>query len=53
MKKDVLVEEIREVRIKISKRYGHDTRALLDHYREMEKKYEKRMLGKQSKSRTS
>ena len=44
MKKDAAIEEIRAVRHKISKRFGHDTRALLDHYREMEKNYKQRMI---------
>jgi hypothetical protein len=44
MKKDPAIEEIRAVRHKISKRFGHNTKALLDHYREMEKEYPDRML---------
>lgn len=43
-KKDVALEEIRAVRHKISKQFGHDTRALLDHYRELEEKYRDRLL---------
>ena len=30
---------IREVRHKISAEFGHDTKKLLEHYRELEKKY--------------
>ena len=44
MKKDPLIEEIRAVRHRISARFGHGTRALLDHYREMEKRYADRVL---------
>jgi len=46
MKNDPLVDEIRSVRHRISERFGHDTRTLLDHYREMEKQYADRMLRK-------
>ena len=44
MKKDIAIEEIREVRHRISKRFGHDTAALVDHYRELEKRHPERML---------
>jgi len=44
LKKDPLIDEIRAVRHRISARFGHDTKALLDHYREMEKQYSDRML---------
>ena len=44
MKRDIVIDEIRAVRHRISERFGHDTKALLDHYRELEKKYEDRML---------
>ena len=39
MKKDQAIEEIRSIRHKISEQFGHDTKALLDHYKELEKKY--------------
>ncbi len=42
--KDPLIDEIRAVRHEISAEFGHDTRALLQHYREMEKRYADRML---------
>ena len=35
---------IREVRHRISAEFGHDTKKLLEHYRELEKKYEDRMV---------
>ena len=44
MKKDAAIEEIRRVRHRISKRFGHDTKALLKHYRELEKRFADRML---------
>ncbi len=44
MSKDPLIDEIRAVRHRISERFGHDTKALCDHYREMEKKDPDRML---------
>ena len=44
MRKDPLIDEIRAVRHKISAEYGHDTRRLIHHYKELEKKYADRML---------
>ena len=35
---------IREVRHKISAEFGHDTKRLLEHYRELEKKYSDRIV---------
>lgn len=46
MAKDQAIEEIRAVRRAISAEHGHDTRALLDHYRQMEKRYPDRLVGK-------
>ncbi len=46
MKSDEAIAEIREVRQRISEEHGHDTKALLDHYRELEKKYKDRLLSK-------
>lgn len=46
MAKDPAVEEVRKVRRDISAEFGHDTRALLDHYREVEKRYADRLLRK-------
>jgi hypothetical protein len=48
MKEDPAIEEVRAARLRISKRFGHDTKALLDHYRELEKKHPERMLKKPS-----
>ena len=44
MKPDPAIEEIRAVRHKISAEHGHDTRRLVKHYQEMEKRYADRML---------
>ena len=44
MRKDPLIDEIRAVRHRISERFGHNTKALCDHYREMEKQHPDRML---------
>ena len=44
MRKDPLIDEIRAVRHEISAEFGHDTHALLQHYRDMEKRYADRML---------
>lgn len=46
MAKDLAIEEIRAVRRGISAKFQHDTRALLDHYRELEKRYPERLLRK-------
>ena len=53
MKEDPLVAEIRAVRHSISEEFGHDSRALVEHYRELEMKYADRMLpsGKSFESR--
>jgi uncharacterized protein Veg len=37
--KDKAVEEIREIRKKISARYGHEVDAFLNHYRELQKNH--------------
>jgi hypothetical protein len=44
MKKDLAIEEIRKTRHAISRKFGHDTRALLAHYRSLEKKYTDRLV---------
>jgi hypothetical protein len=46
MKPDKAIEEIRAIRHKISAEYGHDTKALLDHYKELEKHYQDRIISK-------
>ena len=44
IKDDPAIEEIREVRHRISAEFGHDTKRLIDHYRELEKKYADRLV---------
>jgi hypothetical protein len=44
MKKDPAIESIRKTRRVISEKHGHDTRALIAHYRALERKYAKRMV---------
>ena len=41
---DAGIAWIREVRHKISAEFGHDTQKLLEHYRELEKKYSDRII---------
>ena len=49
MKKDIAVDEIRDTRSKISAKYGHSTRRLIEHYKKMEKKYRNRLYIDDSK----
>lgn len=42
--KDLGIDWLREVRHKISAEFGHDTKRLLEHYRELEKKYADRIV---------
>jgi len=44
MKSDPAIEEVRAVRHRISEDFDHDTQALLDHYRELEKLHPDRIL---------
>ena len=44
MKKDPAIEKIRKVRREISRKHGHDTRALIANYRALEPKYAARMV---------
>lgn len=44
MKKDILIEEIRKTRKRISRAYGHDSHRLAKHYQELEKHYAGRFL---------
>ena len=46
MKKDPAIEKIRKTRREISQKYGHDTRALIAHYRALEPKYADRLVRK-------
>jgi hypothetical protein len=44
MKIDEAIQEIRDTRKRISAEFGHDTKTLLDHYKELEKEYADRIL---------
>jgi hypothetical protein len=44
MKNDPAIEMIRKTRHAISEKHGHDTRALLAHYRSLETKYANRIV---------
>jgi hypothetical protein len=43
MKKDILIDEIRETRKKISAEFGHDTKKLVEYYMEMQKRFGSRL----------
>ena len=53
MKKDPAIDAIRKTRQAISKKCGHDTQALLAHYRALESKYAERMVKEHSSSYTA
>ena len=44
IKDDPVIERIREVRHRISAEFGHDTKRLIDHYIELQKKYADRLV---------
>jgi hypothetical protein len=46
MTPDQAIEEIRAVRQQISEAYGHDVKAFLDHYRELERQYQEKLIGR-------
>ena len=46
MTPDKAIEEIRAVRQQISEAYGHDVKAFLEHYRELERQYQERLIGR-------
>ena len=46
MKLDKAIAEIRAVRHQISEEYGYDTKALLDHYKKLERDYLDRIISK-------
>lgn len=53
MKKDPAIEEIRAVRRKISQKYGNDSKALVAHYIELQKKYADRLVAAPSRARST
>jgi len=42
---DPLIDEIRDVRRRISQRFDHDPRKLVEHYRQMQEQYQDRLVG--------
>ena len=44
MKSDAAIEEIRATRREISRRFGHDTRALVAHYKDLQEQFADRLL---------
>lgn len=44
MKNDPAIAKIRQTRHRISEKYGHDSRALISHYRSLETKYANRLV---------
>ena len=46
MTPDQAIEEIRAVRQRISEAYGHDVKAFLEHYRELEHQYQEKLIGR-------
>ena len=46
MTPDQAIEEIRAVRQRISEAYGHDVKAFLEHYRELERQYPEKLIGR-------
>ena len=43
MKEDPAIDSIRRTRHEISKRFGHNTKALVDHYKMLQEKYTERL----------
>jgi hypothetical protein len=41
MESDLAIDEVREIRRKISAEFGHDPRRLMQHYKEMEEEMRK------------
>ncbi len=46
MTPDKALEEICAVRQQISEIYGHDVKVFLEHYRELERQYQERLVGR-------
>ena len=46
MTPDQAIDEIRAVRQRISEAYGHDVKAFLEHYRELERQYQEKLIGR-------
>jgi hypothetical protein len=48
MTTDPAIDAIRKTRHEISRRFGHDTKALIDHYKKMQEKYADRLVAEPS-----
>jgi len=44
MPSDPVIDEIREVRHRISARFGHDPERLFEHYMQVQKEYQSRLV---------
>ena len=45
-----MIDEVREVRHRISERFGHDPSKLVSYYMEMQKQYEDRLIKSEKKA---
>ena len=43
---DQAIEEIRAVRQRISEAFSHDVKTFLEHYRELERQYPEKLMGR-------
>ena len=50
MERDPIIDRIREIRHKISEKYNHDTKKLIQHYQELEKKSTRKFFQKDNKA---
>ena len=48
MKEDPPIDAIRKTRHEISQKFGHDTKALIEHYKKLQEKYADRLLAEPS-----
>jgi hypothetical protein len=48
--RDPVIDEIREIRKQISARFDHDTQKLIEHYMELQKRHQERLLGSPEQS---
>ena len=48
MTPDQAIEEIRAVRQRISEAHGHDVKAFLEHYRELERQYQEKLIDRKN-----
>lgn len=47
---DPVVEEVREIRRRISEQFDHDPKRLVEHYIELQKRYADRLVGVSGKT---